>query len=74
MPPSNDTVRATASPNREQKMVHDKRAQRVAPPDGLRAAALIARLNRIPTTSHIWNMVILLSLGGMFEGFVTSSK
>jgi putative MFS transporter len=48
-------------------MVQYNRAQRLGPADGVRAAALIARLNRIPTTSHIWNMVILLSLGGMFE-------
>src|ERR1700742_102086 len=31
------------------------------------AAAILARLDRLPATGHIWTMVTLLSLGGMFE-------
>jgi putative MFS transporter len=31
------------------------------------AAAILARLDRLPATRHIWVMVTLLSLGGMFE-------
>lgn len=31
------------------------------------AAALLGRLDRLPATWHIWKMVILLSMGGMFE-------
>ena len=31
------------------------------------AGAILARLDRLPATSHIWRMVALLSLGGMFE-------
>jgi putative MFS transporter len=31
------------------------------------AAAILARLDRLPPTRHIWLMVTLLSLGGMFE-------
>ena len=31
------------------------------------AAAILARLDRLPATRHIWIMTILLSLGGMFE-------
>jgi putative MFS transporter len=31
------------------------------------AAAILARLDRLPATRHIWKMVTLLSLGGMFE-------
>jgi len=31
------------------------------------AAAILARLDRLPATRHIWTMVALLSLGGMFE-------
>jgi len=31
------------------------------------AASILARLDRLPATRHIWGMVILLSLGGMFE-------
>jgi putative MFS transporter len=31
------------------------------------AAAVLARLDRLPATRHIWVMVTLLSLGGMFE-------
>jgi len=32
-----------------------------------RAATILARLDRLPATRHIWTMVTLLSLGGMFE-------
>jgi putative MFS transporter len=31
------------------------------------ASAILARLDRLPATRHIWRMVTLLSLGGMFE-------
>ncbi len=31
------------------------------------AGAILARLDRLPATRHIWTMVALLSLGGMFE-------
>jgi putative MFS transporter len=31
------------------------------------AAAILARLDRLPATRHVWLMVTLLSLGGMFE-------
>ncbi len=31
------------------------------------AAKILARLDRLPATRHIWQMVALLSLGGMFE-------
>ena len=31
------------------------------------AASILARLDRLPATRHIWAMVTLLSLGGMFE-------
>ena len=32
-----------------------------------RAAAILARLDRLPSTRHIWMLITLLSLGGMFE-------
>src|SRR5271170_5153171 len=31
------------------------------------AGAILARLDRLPATRHIWTMIILLSLGGLFE-------
>jgi putative MFS transporter len=31
------------------------------------AAVILARLDRLPATKHVWLMVTLLSLGGMFE-------
>ena len=31
------------------------------------ASAILARLDRLPATRHIWVMVAVLSLGGMFE-------
>jgi putative MFS transporter len=35
--------------------------------DRAAAAAILARLDRLPETRHIWLMITLLSLGGMFE-------
>ena len=32
-----------------------------------RAAAILARLDRLPSTRHVWWLITLLSLGGMFE-------
>ncbi len=32
-----------------------------------RAAAILARLDRLPGTRHVWILITLLSLGGMFE-------
>ncbi|MGE5158038.1 MAG: MFS transporter [Gemmatimonas sp.] len=32
-----------------------------------RAAAILARLDRLPSTRHVWTLIALLSLGGMFE-------
>jgi putative MFS transporter len=32
-----------------------------------RAAAILARLDRLPGTRHVWLLIMLLSLGGMFE-------
>ena len=32
-----------------------------------RAAAILARLDRHPGTRHVWRLITLLSLGGMFE-------
>jgi MFS transporter, putative metabolite:H+ symporter len=32
-----------------------------------RSASILARLDRLPATRHIWTMVVLLSLGGVFE-------
>src|SRR5215475_9197441 len=32
-----------------------------------RAAEILGRLDRLPGTRHIWRMIALLSLGGMFE-------
>src|SRR5580693_2159367 len=32
-----------------------------------RAAAILARLDRLPSTRHVWVLITLLSLGGMFE-------
>jgi putative MFS transporter len=37
------------------------------PPGQRSAAAILARLDRLPGTRHIWLLVTLLSLGGMFE-------
>jgi putative MFS transporter len=33
----------------------------------VRAAAILARLDRLPSTRHVWLLIALLSLGGMFE-------
>ena len=33
----------------------------------VRAAAILARLDRLPGTRHVWRLIALLSLGGMFE-------
>ncbi|MGH9810657.1 MAG: MFS transporter, partial [Terriglobia bacterium] len=32
-----------------------------------RAATILARLDRLPGTRHVWQLITLLSLGGMFE-------
>ncbi len=32
-----------------------------------RAEAILGRLDRLPATRHVWSLVVLLSLGGMFE-------
>ena len=32
-----------------------------------RAAVILARLDRLPATPHVWRLITLLSLGGMFE-------
>jgi putative MFS transporter len=34
---------------------------------GTRAAAILARLDRLPGTRHVWMLITLLSLGGVFE-------
>ena len=31
------------------------------------AAALAARLDRLPSSRRVWNIILLLSLGGCFE-------
>ena len=36
-------------------------------PGGQRAAAILARLDRLPGTRHVWWLIALLSFGGMFE-------
>jgi putative MFS transporter len=35
--------------------------------DQTRAAGILARLDRLPGTRHIWLLITMLSLGGMFE-------
>ena len=35
--------------------------------DASSAAAISARLDRLPASRHIWVLVVLLSLGGLFE-------
>lgn len=35
--------------------------------DQARAADILARLDRLPGTRHVWSLITLLSLGGMFE-------
>lgn len=37
------------------------------PSSGARAAAILARLERLPGTRYVWTLTALLSLGGMFE-------
>jgi putative MFS transporter len=35
--------------------------------DRTRAGAILARLDRLPSTRHVWLLIAMLSLGGMFE-------
>jgi putative MFS transporter len=35
--------------------------------DRTRASAILARLDRLPPTRHVWLLIAMLSLGGMFE-------
>jgi MFS transporter, putative metabolite:H+ symporter len=36
-------------------------------PGKMRAAEILGRLDRLPGTRHVWRLITLLSLGGMFE-------
>src|SRR5947199_1261776 len=36
-------------------------------PSSREAAAITARLDRLPASRHVWRLVVLLSLGGCFE-------
>ncbi len=38
-----------------------------SPTTAAAAEAILARLDRLPATRHVWNLVLLLSLGGLFE-------
>jgi putative MFS transporter len=38
-----------------------------ASPSRISAAAILARLDRLPATRHVWLLVAVLSLGGVFE-------
>jgi MFS transporter, putative metabolite:H+ symporter len=38
-----------------------------SPGDRTRASAILARLDRLPPTRHVWLLIAMLSLGGMFE-------
>ena len=42
-------------------------ASRLAATPGLSAAALSARMDRLPVTRYLWMLVFLISLGGFFE-------
>ena len=42
-------------------------ASTLASPDARAAAALSARMDRIPATRYLWLLVLLISLGGFFE-------
>jgi MFS transporter, putative metabolite:H+ symporter len=39
----------------------------VSPAHQARAAGILARLDRLPNTRHVWLLIAMLSLGGMFE-------
>ncbi|MBS0240986.1 MAG: MFS transporter [Proteobacteria bacterium] len=39
----------------------------IAQVDQIRAQSILARLDRLPGTRHVWILITLLSLGGMFE-------
>jgi len=45
----------------------DERPDETSQVGHARAAAILARLDRLPSTRHVWLLITLLSLGGMFE-------
>jgi putative MFS transporter len=45
----------------------EKAAKRGEPCLRLQAAAITARLDRLPASAYVWRLVVLLSLGGLFE-------
>jgi putative MFS transporter len=57
----NNGVAALAAAN------HSGEPKKMSQPNLSPAAAILARLDRLPATRHVWSLVVLLSLGGMFE-------
>jgi MFS transporter, putative metabolite:H+ symporter len=45
----------------------DERPAGVNQADRARAGAILARLDRLPSTRYVWLLITMLSLGGMFE-------